>query len=380
MFLTYVPCGSFFGSAAAPQLRINLGPGVAPLGRRSFGLVPSGPGSASGPFVALDSVARQSATVAVNAQAGTTGASYVWISTPDAPAGQAWSGRADISAAAGWQDVDSASLTYTWTRYSVTTGQPVADGGRATAREFTDAHGDGPGYAVLGFGCDGHAFNVDAVRGGGTTYDFEGIDVTTSISASDVSVPAGGKAVIRGTVRDLSGRITGDPLVLQARAPGTDTWRTLEADVLADGDGVARSQVVVEETTEYRWFRPQSQYADSGSTDPVLVRAEQQASPSPAPAPDPQPAPSTTSPPETPAPQEPAPPAPKPKPPVPQPAPQQPAPVPAPQPIPQPVPEQPAAPAPAPAAPEPAPVAPEPAPAAPAPAPAEQTDTSTPAG
>lgn len=353
MFLTYLPCGSFFGDAAAPGLRINLGPGAAPLGRRSFGLVPGGAGTASGPFVALGSMARQSATVAVNAAGGTTGASYTWISTSDAPFGQAWSGRADLNVAGGWHEVDSSALTYTWTRYNLITGQPVDDGGRSTIAEFTAAHGDGPGYVVLGFGCDGQAFNVDAVSGGGRTYDFEGIDVTTSISASDVSVAAGGKAVVRGSVRDLSGRITGDPLVLQSRAPGTDAWQTVEDYVLAGTDGVARAQVVVNETMEYRWFRPESQYADAGASDAVVIRAEQQASPAPDPSPSPDPQPKADPPPK---------PDPQPSPPPDKPTPTAP---------PQPAPQEPA--------PEPAPPAPEPAPSAPAPATTPEAST-TPAG
>ena len=51
MFLTYLGCDSFFAAATPPRTRVNLGPGAAPLGRRSFGLVPAGPGTASGPYV-----------------------------------------------------------------------------------------------------------------------------------------------------------------------------------------------------------------------------------------------------------------------------------------------------------------------------------------
>ncbi|MEO5666389.1 MAG: hypothetical protein ABIR39_24215, partial [Nocardioides sp.] len=40
MFLTYVGCDAIDGVANAPSARINRGPEVAPLGRRSFGLVP----------------------------------------------------------------------------------------------------------------------------------------------------------------------------------------------------------------------------------------------------------------------------------------------------------------------------------------------------
>src|SRR5687767_15602021 len=57
VFLTYVGCDNLFAPASAPQSRLNLGPHDAPLGRRSLGLVPSAPGTASGPFARFDSLA-----------------------------------------------------------------------------------------------------------------------------------------------------------------------------------------------------------------------------------------------------------------------------------------------------------------------------------
>ena len=47
MYLTYVGCDTIGGAASAPATRINRGPDAAPLGRRSFGLVPSGSGTGS---------------------------------------------------------------------------------------------------------------------------------------------------------------------------------------------------------------------------------------------------------------------------------------------------------------------------------------------
>ncbi|WP_133241214.1 hypothetical protein [Nocardioides gansuensis] len=282
-WLTYVPCDSFFGASSAPQVRINLGPGAAPLGRRSVGLVPPASGTASGPVVRMDSVATQSAAVAVHATGGTAGAAYVWLSSPDAPLGHAWAGRADVPVGVGaWQTVDAHALTFRWQLHDLLTGRPVADAGAATIGGFTAAHGDGPGFVVLGFGCDGRSFNLDAVRAAGTTLDYEGIDLTTTIGAPATSVAAGARAVVTGVVRSASGRVTGDPLVLQERRPGAATWRDVSRPTLSDPDGVSRVEVVVEETTEYRWFRPEGQYADAGWSDSLVIEARS-AQPSPSP-------------------------------------------------------------------------------------------------
>jgi hypothetical protein len=281
MFLTYLGCDSFYGAAAPPGTRVNLGPGVAPLGRRSFGLVPAGPGTASGPYVPFLSLAGVDASVAVSASAGTTGASYIWTTAPDAASGHAWLGRAATSVpAGGWHTVDTGSLRYDWQLVDLVTGTATA-GGTATPDEFVAAHGDGAGYVVTGFGCDGGAFNIDAVRGAGQTWDFEGIALSTAIAASTPQVPAGGEVVVSGHVTDAAGRVTGDPLVLQARAPGQGEWRTVSDPTLVDGDGWSRATVTVTEDTEYRWLRPQGEYADAGVSASVVVHAVPATTPTP---------------------------------------------------------------------------------------------------
>jgi hypothetical protein len=284
VFLTYVACSSFFGPSTAPRSRINLGPQAAPAGRRSLGLVPQAAGTATGPYATFPSLAGIDSSVSATATGGSTGVSYIWTITPDTLPGTAWSGRADTSAdAGGWQDVRAADLTYDWSLVDLGTRRPVADGGRATPAQFAAAHGDGHGYVVTGFGCDGRAFNIDAVRSRGTTWDFEGIALSTAIGEVPSSVPAGATVTISGTVRDTGGRVTGDPLVLEARTPGGE-WRALGDARLADPDGITRLDVVVDETTDYRWHRPESQYADEGWSDAVTVRVE-------APAPEPTPSP-----------------------------------------------------------------------------------------
>ena len=271
MFLTYLGCDGFFAPATAPRTRVNLGPGAAPMGRRSFGLVPSAAGTTSGPYVPFLSLAGAGASVAVTATEGTTGASYIWTSAPDAPAGHAWLGRATTSVpAGGWHTVDTADLRYDWQLVDLVTGAATA-GAPATPAEFVTAHGDGTGYVVTGFGCDGRAFNIDAVRGVGQTWDFEGVTLATAITASAPEVPAGLDVVVSGHVTDPVGRVTGDPVLLQARTPGVGEWRTVSDLTLVGPDGWSRVTVTVTEDTEYRWFRPEGEYADEGWSPPVRV-------------------------------------------------------------------------------------------------------------
>jgi hypothetical protein len=275
-FLTYVGCADFFGAASPPQLRINLGPAAAPLGRRSMGLVPAAAGSAAGPYARLDSLGSGTVRFSATSVAGTTGVSYVWYAAPDAGPGQAWAGRAEVSVpAGGWRQVDAATLGYSWTLVDLMTRKPVKAAGQATIGAFTTAHGDGPGYVVTGFGCDGNAFNIDALQAGGpgdvSTYDFEGLTVSTAIAATRPQVGPGETTVISGTVTDGDGRVLGDPLVLEARPRGAAGWQVVEELVVPDPDGVARAEVAPETATDYRWVLPESQYADAGVSAPLTV-------------------------------------------------------------------------------------------------------------
>jgi hypothetical protein len=275
VYLTYVGCADLLGAAAAPASRINLGPYAAPLGRRSLGLVPSAAGSAAGPYSTFGSLAGLDASVAVAATGGSTGVSWVMAVTRQSPAGTAWRGRAAVSAPAGsWTTVSSAALTYDWALVDLASGATVDRVGSATPAQFVAQHGDGSGFAVTGFGCDGKAFNLDAVRASGSTFDFEGVSLTTTVAAGRQRVEAGQEVELTGRVTDGSGRVTGDPLVLESRAPGGQ-WSAVGKPVLAGRDGVARVVVPVAETTEFRWHRPQGQYADEGWSDTVTVTVEQ---------------------------------------------------------------------------------------------------------
>lgn len=283
VYLTYVDCASLFAPGTAPASRLNLGPFDAPMGRRSLGLVPSSAGTASGPVVWFDSLTAVGSTFSVASTGGSTGVSYLVAITPDVPAGAAWLARTTLSApAGGWQQVSAASLAYDWTLVDLASHAPLGSGGTATPAEFAAAHGDGKGLVVSGFGCDGGAFNLDAVQGSGSTFDFEGVALTTSLAVDRPRVDAGGSVTLTGRVTDVRSRVTGDPLVLESRAPG-GAWEPAGDPVLAGPDGLVHLDVTVSETTEFRWHRPESQYADEGWSDVATVTV----APAPEPAPEP---------------------------------------------------------------------------------------------
>ena len=279
VYLTYVDCTDLFSPGTAPASRLNLGPFDAPMGRRSLGLVPGSGGTASGPVVYFDSLAAVQSSFSVASTGGSTGASYVVVVTPDTPAGAVWLARAPLSVSSGgWTRVSADAVAYDWTLVDLGSHTPLASGGTATTGEFATAHGDGRGLVVSGFGCDGGAFNLDAVQGAGSTFDFEGIALSTAVSASPEKADAGDSVTITGRVTDAQSRLTGDPLVLESRAPGGD-WKAVGGQVLADPDGLVHVDVPVTETTDFRWHRPQSQYADEGWSDPLTVTVAPAADP-----------------------------------------------------------------------------------------------------
>ncbi len=210
----------------------------------------------------------------MHAVAGTTGVSYIWVTTPDVAVGQAWHGRATLTVSpAGWQHVDTATVRHDWELVDLLTGQVTARE-PATPAEFVATHGDGPGQLVTGFGCDGSGFNLDAVRGNGGTWDFEGLALATAILPSSTRLAPGDELSVAGSVTDAGGRITGDPLVLQSRAPGATEWTDVSPLTYTGPDRASRVTITVTETQEFRWLRPESEYADAGASEPVLVTVE----------------------------------------------------------------------------------------------------------
>ena len=274
-YLTYFGCNDLFHFGTAPQVRIGQVE-ATPTGLRSFGLLMPGAGTASGPVTLVDSVA--STTVAgfsARADLGSTGVAYVWYVAPGIDQGQVWAGRADLAVGPQWQYVDAAAATYSWTLYDAGNGNVVKPGGSATIAGFTTENGDGPGYLLSGLGCDGNEFVIDALRFGSpgavTTFDLEGITVTTSISASATSVRSGKKVTLTGASVDIAGVPVGAPLVLQARPAGSPVFRPVGDPVVAAPGGAVSVSLVPVKTTTYRWFMPATGYADAGFSSPVTV-------------------------------------------------------------------------------------------------------------
>ena len=190
----------------------------APLGSRATRLAMPATGQASGPVTRVDDVAAAGWSLWVRPVSGGRGVAHVWYVSGDLDEGEVWSGRADLTAAAGtWQQVDPAAATFSWSRLAAATGKVLEQSGDATLARFTRTHGDGPGYLLAGFGCDGEPFLIDGVEGGGTTYDLEGLPVSTTIEASQHQVAPGTEVTLTGETLEDDGVATGAALVLEAR-------------------------------------------------------------------------------------------------------------------------------------------------------------------
>ena len=274
--VTYFGCADLFHRASAPpQVRIDQ-VDAPPSGLRSFGVQVPGGGAASGPVTRVESVAATTvAGFSARADLGTTGVAYVWYVTPGMEPGRVWAGRADLAVGPAWQFVDASAATYTWTLYDAASGARVKPGGSATIAAFTAQNGDGPGYLLAGLGCDGNEFMMDAISFGSpgsvTTYDLEGITVTTSMAASTSAVAPGRRATLTGASVDVAGIPVGAPLVLQERPAGTSVFRTVGAPFTASPSGAVVVRVAPSRTTTYRWFMPATGYADGGYSGSVTV-------------------------------------------------------------------------------------------------------------
>ena len=270
--LTYVPCAGFFGGGAtAPGLRVNRGQQAPPLGERSYGMAVSGPGTAAGAVRQTPSIAELgSISMSVNPASAATGVAYVWYAAPDLPAGQAWLGRAELTAAPGWQRVEVSAASFSWQAVDLVSRQPQGAAGPARLADFVAAHGDGPGYVVAGFGCNGASFNLDALTYGATTYDLEGFAATTSIAVGDAA--PGQPVTLSGWSERATGARLGDPLVLERLVPGTSRWEPVTGPLLAGADAVVRTTVTPDQPTHYRWRMGEAEYADANVSEPVLVK------------------------------------------------------------------------------------------------------------
>lgn len=259
----------------APLVRLG-NVDASPLGRRSAGVLPRAAGSATGPVSRVDSLAAASTNgFTARAEHGGAGVAWIWYVAPDLAAGEVWVGRAVLQAAPGWGYVDARGASYEWQRVEALTGRVVEAAGTATPTRFTRQHGDGPGYLLAGLGCDGEAFSFDGVQVGSpgdvTTYDVEGLVLTTTMSASDTTVPPGGAVTLTGASLDAAGTPAGTPLVLEAWARGDADWQAVGQPVPADRDGYVRTTVTPDVRTRYRWVAPETGYADASTSGAVTV-------------------------------------------------------------------------------------------------------------
>lgn len=275
-YLTYFGCVDLYhADTRGPQVRVHLDD-ATPAGRRATELQLPGSGTASGPVSLVTSVARTASSLSVRAPSGAAGVAWVWYAAGDLEPGQVWAGRADLHAAAGgWQRVTPAEQSFTWTRYDTASGTALEQAGSASIADFSAAHGDGPGYLLAGFGCDGAGFNLDAVSvglpGSVTTYDLEGLPVQTSMAASRQRIRPGEPVTLTGSSVDALQRVTGAPLVLEQRVAGHDAFTPVGDPVSAGPDGHPTVEVEPEMTTDYRWHYLQTGYADEGWSAVVRV-------------------------------------------------------------------------------------------------------------
>jgi hypothetical protein len=278
--LTYFGCLDLFNVGAGPSAVLRRDPD-SPLGTRVVDLTLPGLETAAGSARLFESVASAVSTLSVRGgEAGSTGVAYVWYVAPNTPRGHVWYGQASLSAGSRWQQVDATAAAFTWTRYNARTGAVRGKGGSATIDAFTAKHGDGPGYILAGFGCNGGTFGVDAIRtglpGSVTTFDLEGWQVFTTIRASKAHVRAGEQVAITGTSWGL-GRPMRAALTLQARPEGAAEFQNVEETVVAGADGTVTATVTPVVTTEYRWYFAERGYADEHFSE--IQRVEVQAVP-----------------------------------------------------------------------------------------------------
>jgi hypothetical protein len=254
--LNLVGCASVFGRTSEPVVpTIGVVPGRAG-NKRSLGFDLLG-GNAVGSVSYVDRVAATTvAGMSVHADAGTTGVAYVGYQAPkDVGTSLVWVGRASLSVAAGaWTPVNVTAQGFAWTQYDMSTQQPIGGVvGTSGIPAFTQAMGgDGAGFYMVGFGCDGNAFNTDAWRIGSstgvTTYDFEGYTTRTTISGPDAAVEPGRPVTLTGSVVDGSGAPVAGRVVLEAKT-GDGPWETVDVAPGPHPSAVVRP----EESTTYRW-------------------------------------------------------------------------------------------------------------------------------
>lgn len=288
--LNLVGCDSVFGRTSEPVVpTIGVVPGRTG-DKRSLGFDLVG-GNAIGSVSYVDRVAATTvAGMSVHADAGTTGVAYVGYQAPqDVGTSLMWIGRAPLAASAGvWTPVNVTGQGYAWTQYDMSTQQPIGGVvGSSGIPAFTQAMGgDGTGFYMVGFGCDGNAFNTDAWRigtsTGVTTYDFEGFTTRTTISGPDAAVEPGQRVTLTGSVVDGSGAPVAGRVVLEAKT-GDSPWETVDVAAGPHPTVVVRP----EESTTYRWKLYDRSRFEGSVSAPLTIKVVAPGEPSEAPSTDP---------------------------------------------------------------------------------------------
>ena len=271
--LTLVGCDSLYQRSTE-----FLQPYISRLGRlgdRSLKYDLAG-GNAIGTLSYVDSMTDTTvAGLEVFARAGAQGVAYAGFQEPDAEGYDLWVGRAPLTSAGGWQPLDATALSYTWTQFDMRTGRPTGEVAEepATVPDFADDHGgDGAGFYMLGFGCDGSPFYMDGWQVGApgsvTTYDLEALTTHPRINGSARTIEEGEEVTIDGSVRDGQGRrLRAGTMILEAKPVGAASFlpvRVVEAAATDPSITVSPT-----ESTVYRWRFVERPLA-TGSVSPAF--------------------------------------------------------------------------------------------------------------
>jgi hypothetical protein len=262
--LTLVGCESLYQRSTEFLLpRISRGPGDPGhpgLGTRSLKYDLAG-GNAIGTLSYVGSMARTTvAGLEVYARPEATGVAYAGFQRPDAGGTHdLWIGRAPLSGSGAWQAIDATALNYTWAEFDMRTGQPTGETATAPATVAAFAAkngGDGAGFYMVGFGCDGSPFFMDGWRVGApgttTTYDLEGLSTHLTMAGSTHRIDAGDELTISGSVRDGAGRrLARATMILEAKPVGGTGFLPVRVVQAAATDPSVKLSPT--ESTIYRW-------------------------------------------------------------------------------------------------------------------------------
>ena len=273
---------------------IQKGPETVPAGTRSWSYDGLG-GGAMGPY-AFPSDPMKDVNVAeawfysANVESGLAVAFYQ--EPADQGTQKLWAGTVTIGLSGGqlstWTKISGIGLSYNWTKYEWTSQngyQPTGDPTVAstTVGTFADAHGtSGLGGYALAMGCGGSKINYDKLvigqTGSVTTYDFEALQTTTTMTTSSGTITAGQSKAIGG---DLSPLFQMGHVRLEAKKFNATSWSLVGTGITGQQGEPFSLSVKPLVQTSYRWRFVEIDAA-LGSTSSVItikVRAKVTAAP-----------------------------------------------------------------------------------------------------